>query len=51
MRTITAEDIMSSEFTGEYLGRFEDDYLSGCDSVREAFISDLIEFESLPSAY
>ena len=50
MKTMTAEDIMSSEFTQEFLGRFEDDYLSGCVSVREAYISDVIEFESLPPA-
>lgn len=43
---MTAEDIMTSEFTWEFLGRYEDDYLAGCDEVRDAFISDCIWFES-----
>lgn len=44
---MTAEDILTSDFTWEFLGRYEEDYLQGCDSVRDAFISDCTEFESL----
>lgn len=48
--SLTAEDILSSEFTEEYPQRYEDDYLRGDESARDAYIGDVWDWEHASDA-